>query len=44
VPICELAGTKTTQRERASLDLRGFRKELEHPASIETPMQELLLT
>jgi hypothetical protein len=44
VLIGELGRRHSSERQPAGLDPRGFRKELEHLASIGNPMQELLLT
>ena len=42
--VGELRLRDAAERQLAVLDQRGFRKELEHLASIGNPMQELLLT
>jgi hypothetical protein len=44
VLVREPAGAHPAERELALLEPRRFRKEAEHVASIEIPMQELLLT
>ena len=42
--IRQLARANTAERQLAGIDPRGFRKDFQHLASIEFPMQELLLS